>query len=92
MPALTTVAAETGPIDYTRHAWGRVLDWDEQIPIENDTFGSLWSIHFCQDDRQWSVVGRFGIHELQRIKNFIGRFRFRSEKSYAAFDFWEQKF
>ncbi|MGB4184738.1 MAG: hypothetical protein WBJ73_05470 [Caldicoprobacterales bacterium] len=92
MPALTTVAAETGPIDYTRHAWGRVLDWDRANSHENDTFGSLWSIHFCQDDRQWSVVGRFGIHELQESRTSLEDLGLDPEKSYAAFDFWEQKF
>jgi hypothetical protein len=92
MPALDTMTAETGPMNYTEHAWGRVFNWDKAATHEENPFGSLWCVHFSDNHRNWAVAGRFAIEELKRSKVPFEKLGLNPKGRYAAYDFWDEKY
>lgn len=100
MPGLNTRAAETGPIDYTTPACARMpkdLPADEASRLiahtEDDEmpFASLWSIHFDQGGRQWTVVQRCAVIPLRPVSVLLEHLALDPGRRYYAFDFWKQE-
>lgn len=92
LPALETMAAETGAVDCTMHAWGRVLDWDAAATGEVNPFGSLWCMHFIHHGRKWAVACRVAIEPLRRCRISLDRLGLDPGMKYAAYDFWAGRY
>ena len=101
MPGLMTHAAETGPLDYTTPACARLpkdVPLDEasrliaHIDEDDDEtpFSSLWSVHFDQGGRRWTVVQRAAVTPLKAASVPLGRLALDPARTYCAFDFWRQ--
>ena len=100
MPGLNTRAAETGPIDYASPACARMA---KDIPLEEASrlmshidddetpFASLWSIHFAQNGRCWTVIQRAAAVPLKAVRVPLDRLALDPARRYCAFDFWTQQ-
>lgn len=55
-------------------------------------FSSLWSFHLEQGGDRWCVVGRFATIPLKGSEIALEQVNLDPNKSYHAFDFWEQKY
>ena len=100
MPGLNTRAAETGPVDYTSPACARMprdVPVDEasrlisHIDDDSAPFGSLWSVHFDQNGRRWTVAQRCAPVPLQALDAPLEKLALDPAKRYYAFDFWKQE-
>lgn len=59
---------------------------------DDHPFSSLWSFHIAHLHRRWCVMGRFATMPLKASDVSLATLGLDSDKEYAAFDFWEQKF
>ena len=100
MPGLDTRAAETGPIDYTSPACARMpkdISVEEASRLiahtEDDEWpdASLWSVHFDQGGRRWTVAQRCAVIPLSGVRVPIENLALDPRRRYYAFDFWDQK-
>lgn len=100
LPALSTHAAETGPVDYTTPANSistRDLPADEasrlcsHIDDSSAPFSSLWATHFSKNGRVWTVFQRCAVIPMDPLELSLEALALDPGRTYYAFDFWAQR-
>lgn len=100
MPPLIVHTGEVGPVDYTTPACTLIPrsrdgeDISYAIAHEkkgsNYPFGSLWTSHMQQGNRNWCVVQRCGVTPVGETEAALENLALDPKKRYCAFDFWKQ--
>jgi hypothetical protein len=87
VPRENVVAAEEASLEDALNMAG-----DYPTMHEDHPFGSLWSFHFDQHDRQWHVVARFATVPLKASMVSFESTGLEPESFYHVFDFWAQRY
>jgi hypothetical protein len=72
--------------DFARLAAGEQDTMDADHPLS-----SLWSVHFATDAGCWCVAGRFATLPLPQSEINLENLGLSADKTYLAFDFWDEK-
>ena len=100
LPGTTVRTAETGPINYESPACFGIkpgVDLTQgSFDIGHFTacdvpFSSLWCTHFEQAGRNWCVMQRCAVTPLDSMQLCVEALGLAKNRTYYAFDFWNQK-